>query len=59
MSSADADGRIVMGTGHKQLNPDGSLRFPFESGPPKGKYPGWLHKRKRQGRRRRMRGKKF
>ena len=34
-----------MGTGHKQLNADGALRFPFNSGLAKGKYPGIRHRR--------------
>jgi hypothetical protein len=33
------------GLGHKQLTADGSLRFPFNPGPVKGKYPGIRHKR--------------
>ena len=33
------------GLGHKQLLPDGSLRFPFNPGPAKGKFPGIRHRR--------------
>ena len=40
-----------MGLGHRQRNPDGSPRFPFNPGPPRGKYPGWRHRAKpRMGR---------
>ena len=43
------------GAGQKQVLPNGDLRFPFNPGPPTGKYPGWRHRRKvRTGRRRGM-----
>ena len=34
-----------MGTGQKALLADGTLRFPFNPGPAKGKYPGIRHRR--------------
>ena len=34
-----------MGTGHKALLADGTLRFPFNPGPARGKYPGIRHRR--------------